>query len=306
MFNEYLIHLCDCTWLNMLHILNYMLIKHKNILKCFNCFWKVFLFWKFSKISKTVQPCSGDSPHASSQSHAPVASLHKRFLQLIGRLRSQLQKRLRNIFQKSGFLDFLQLSLATCSRVEAPVARCTQNASQLPRRWTFQLWKILRQIFQILSLGVSGDLFVTHFSRENPVFCTTMVFFQDWFQKLFIFPLHLVTIHLLVNLSLFQYHHVHTQTLLILPHFFTNLQVKVWVLFLSQCISHFLPTISWIRCFWWYLCIWCLNMGIWCFGEIVVWVLLIMCCYTLPLVAQCDICGKHTFNDMIETLISWF
>ena len=28
--------------------------------ECFNCFWKVFLFWKFSKISKTVQLCFGD------------------------------------------------------------------------------------------------------------------------------------------------------------------------------------------------------------------------------------------------------
>ena len=30
----------------MLHMLNYMLIKHKKIFECFSCFWKVFLFWK--------------------------------------------------------------------------------------------------------------------------------------------------------------------------------------------------------------------------------------------------------------------
>ena len=38
MFNECLIHLCDCTCLNVLHILNYMLIKHKNIFECFYLF----------------------------------------------------------------------------------------------------------------------------------------------------------------------------------------------------------------------------------------------------------------------------
>ena len=39
-----------------------------------------------------------------------------------------------------------------------------------------------------------------------------------------------MTIHLLVYLSLFQNHRVHTQSLHILPHFFTNLQEKVRVL----------------------------------------------------------------------------
>ena len=63
--------------------------------------------------------------------------------------------------------------------MEAPVARCTQNVSQLPswlpRGWTFQSWKTLRQIFPIFVSRVlatwSGDLFVTYFSHENCVFC---------------------------------------------------------------------------------------------------------------------------------------
>ena len=67
--------ICDCTWLNMLHMLNYMLIKHKNIFECFSCFWKVFLFWKISKISKTMQPCFADLPHGSSQLRAPNREL---------------------------------------------------------------------------------------------------------------------------------------------------------------------------------------------------------------------------------------
>ena len=52
MFNECLIHLCDCTWLNALHLLNLMLIKHKKIFECFNCFWKVFCFEKCQKFQK--------------------------------------------------------------------------------------------------------------------------------------------------------------------------------------------------------------------------------------------------------------
>ena len=73
--------------------------------------------------------------------------------------------------------------------------------------------------------------------------------FQNRFQKLFIFPLHLVTIHLLVCLFLFQKHHVQTKILHIVLHLFTNLQEKVWVLFLSQYISHLFSYISWIMCF---------------------------------------------------------
>ena len=36
-------------------------------------------------------------------------------------------------------------------------------------------------------------------------------YFQDSFQKLFVFPSHLVTIHCLVRPSLFENHHFHTQ-----------------------------------------------------------------------------------------------
>ena len=51
------------------------------------------------------------------------------------------------------------------------------------------------------------------------------------------------------------------------------------------------------------------DAWIWVFDALVrLWCgfFLVMCCYTLPLVAQCVIYGTHTFNDMIETLISWF
>ena len=141
MFNECLIHLCDCACLNVLHILNYMFIKHKKIFECFKCFWKVFLFWKISKISKTVQPYFGNcaswvkqvaSPQLRVYTKAPGDSLE-------GQGPSH-EKYLEN-FQKSGFFGFLRLSLASDSWVEAPIARFTQNVWRLPSRltceWTF-------------------------------------------------------------------------------------------------------------------------------------------------------------------------
>ena len=54
MFKECLIHLCDYTWLNVMYMLNYLLIKPKKISECFSCFWKVFCFEKFTK-SKNLQ-----------------------------------------------------------------------------------------------------------------------------------------------------------------------------------------------------------------------------------------------------------
>ena len=80
--------------------------------------------------------------------------------------------------------------------------------SRLPHRWTFQSRKTLRQIFQILSqeflVTWCGDLFVTHFSRENRVFCALRIVSK----KLFNFPLLTLTIHCLVHSSLSQTHRV--------------------------------------------------------------------------------------------------
>ena len=106
MFNECVIHLCDCTCLNMLHMLNYMLIKHKNIFECFSCFWKVLFILKNVKNFKNCATLSGDLPRGSSQSHAPVTSFYQRFSRLIGRSKSQLRKRLRN-FSKIWVFRFL-------------------------------------------------------------------------------------------------------------------------------------------------------------------------------------------------------
>ena len=68
-------------------------------------------------------------------------------------------------FSKSGFLGFSRLILATCSWMEALVARVTQKFSRLPLRlpheWNFQSWKTLRQNFQNFVLGVSRLVLAT-------------------------------------------------------------------------------------------------------------------------------------------------
>ena len=56
----------------MLHMLNYMSIKHKRIFECFNFFGKVFWFEKCQKFQKTVQPYFGDLPYGSSQLRAYI------------------------------------------------------------------------------------------------------------------------------------------------------------------------------------------------------------------------------------------
>ena len=60
MFNECHIHLCDCTWLNLFHILNFCWSNTKIFLSVLIIFVKSFVFEKISKISKTVLPCSSN------------------------------------------------------------------------------------------------------------------------------------------------------------------------------------------------------------------------------------------------------
>ena len=97
MFNECLIHLCDCTWLNALHLLNLMLIKHKNIFECFNCFWKVFCFENFQKF-KNCATLFWQLYLTGQASREPlVTSLCRSSWQLSGRSRPQSRKRLRKL-----------------------------------------------------------------------------------------------------------------------------------------------------------------------------------------------------------------
>ena len=124
----------------------------KRFLSVLIVFGKCFCFENCQKFQKLYNPILATLPHESSKlwayTKAPGSSLAGQ-----GPSREKdLEK-----FQKSGFLGFLWLSLATSSQVEALVVRFTQNDSQLPsqltRKWTFQSWKTFRRIFQNLSHG---------------------------------------------------------------------------------------------------------------------------------------------------------
>ena len=141
MFNKCLIHLYDCTWLNMLHMLKYILIKHKNIFECFSCFWKVFLFWKMSKISNNCVTLFWRLASWVKPVACPNRELIQKVFATHWWVKSPNHEKDLEIFPKSGFLNFSRLCLAT------------QNVSCLPLRlphgWTFQLQKTLRKVFPI-------------------------------------------------------------------------------------------------------------------------------------------------------------
>ena len=102
MFNECLIYLCDCTWLNVLYVFNQMLVKHKKIFEFFSCFWKVFLFWKISENPKFYNPVFGNSL-VSHASEVPVMSLLRRFCDSLA---SEIPSREKYLEKFSKFLGF--------------------------------------------------------------------------------------------------------------------------------------------------------------------------------------------------------
>ena len=208
MFNECLIHLCDCTWLNVLHLLNLMLIKHKKIFNCFNCCWKVFCFKKFQKLCNFVLvtlPCE------SSQSRAYTEALDDSLVGQGPSRKKDLEK-----FQKSRFLAFSRLRLATCSGVEAPVVSLTQNGSRLPSRltlgWTSSREKHLDKFFKICHTGFWQLDLVTCLRlipvTKNVCFALWGLFSGQFSKKIFIFPSLIVTVHCLVRSFPFQTHRV--------------------------------------------------------------------------------------------------
>ena len=109
MFNECLIHLCDCTWLNVLYILNHMLIKHKNIFEYFYLFlgsFFFFFFFKFQKIKKFYNSVFGNSLASQASCKAPVTSLHRRFHDSLASETSNHEKYLEIFSKILGFCHF--------------------------------------------------------------------------------------------------------------------------------------------------------------------------------------------------------
>ena len=169
--------------------------------------------------------------------------------------------------------------------------------------------KHLDIFFKILSqrclAACFGDLFATQSSCENRVFCIMRVFFRTGFKN---FSFSLAS----CDYSSFCQHFPPSKSLcshINSPYSSSLLHQTLrkgmdFVSFSIYFTFLFLDFLYWV--FWWFMWIWCLNMGICCFDVIVLWVLLVMCFYTLSLVAHCVICSTNTFSDMIETLISWF
>ena len=133
---------CTCSiicWSNTKRFLSVLIVfgKYfglKNVKNFKNC---AALFWR---LASRVKPVA-----------CPSRELRQKVFATHWRVKVPVAKKTRNFFFNSGFLGFSWLSLATCSRVKALVARFTQKVSRLPHEWTFQLGKTLKQIFQILS-----------------------------------------------------------------------------------------------------------------------------------------------------------
>ena len=229
MFNKCHIHLCDCTWLNVFSHAQSLLIKHKKIFECFNYFWKVFYFCKNVKNFKNSVALFWRLSRKLVQSHVPVVSPHRDFSRLTGRSMPQSRKILRIFFKIWVFnVNFLRLSLATCSRVKGPVVRRLRNFCGIPRdsltSRTSSREKHLDKFFKIFFLSVlatgPGDLLATWLNPENHVFCANRLVFKR-FQ---FFPRTSVTIHCLPYLKLSQTHRVTLEQTSI----FTSFQLKIF------------------------------------------------------------------------------
>ena len=159
MFNECHIHLRDCTWLNVFHILNFCWSNTKRFLSVLIFFWKVFCFCKnFKKLCCPVLVTwSWVKPVASPQSRAYLVGFR-------GSLAGQGSSREKHLekFHKSGCLAFLRLSLATCSLVEALVARLYRSFRSSLHNFLMggpsSREKHLDKFFKIFVSKVFGDL----------------------------------------------------------------------------------------------------------------------------------------------------
>ena len=129
-------------------------------------------------MSKTVQPCSSNLPRGLSQLHAPVTKKTYNFFSKIWVFRFHATQ-FGNLFASGSsscevYLESFAASFLTSSRVELPVPKNIQTNFSNCLKGFFATW--------------SGDLFAIHFSRENRVFCTMMVFFKTSFKNFSVFP----------------------------------------------------------------------------------------------------------------------
>ena len=103
MFNECLIHLCDCTCLNVLHLLNLMLIKHKKILSFLIVFGKCFVLKNFKNLCNSIL---ATLPRGLSRSQAPSCNLTQKLLATLWLVKVSVAKKTQKNFKNLGFQHF--------------------------------------------------------------------------------------------------------------------------------------------------------------------------------------------------------
>ena len=230
MFNECHIHLCDCTWLNVFHILNFCWSNTKIFLGILVVFGKYFGFTKIVKIFKkqcclVLATWSRVNPVACPQSRAHTVS----FRDSLASQCPSHKKYLEN-FSKSGFLGFSWLNVVTCSQVEVQSQKsyrkfCDSTHNSLAGG-TSSCEKHLEKFFKIFVLSVlvtcPGDLNATWLSRENRVFCAN----RSVFKTFWVFPRTFVIVHCLPRFYLSQTHWVTLEKPPFVHHFNFNLQEK--------------------------------------------------------------------------------
>ena len=166
------------------------LIQTQRFFSVLGVFGKYFVFTKTEKFQKQC------SPALATQSRVIQVACHShelagRFWQLVREWKVQswgVHKDFRGSACDS-------LTSETCSH-----EKHFANFSKL------LAWSVLA--------GETGDFLVTYLSHENHVVCKKKLFFNTVLKKgLNFFFLHLVNVHFLVSLSIFQHHHGQFQNL---------------------------------------------------------------------------------------------
>ena len=148
-------------------MLNICWSNTKRFLSVLVVFGKSFVFVKMSKLKKKKKKKNNVALFwrfscGLIQSHTLVANPHRNFSRLIGESMSQLGKILRIFFKIWFFYFFSRLSLATCSRVEVPIARILKDFRGLRRDFlmgkTSSCEKHLQKIFKFFVSKVFSGL----------------------------------------------------------------------------------------------------------------------------------------------------
>ena len=153
------------VWLRLIKCVShtqFLLIKHKKIFECFNCFWKVFCFWKNIKNFKNSVALFWRFDRGSIQSHALNRELTQMGFTTLWWVNVLVAKNDLEIFSKFWVFKILVTMFgdlfASGSFSREFIQKFSRLPSRLTREWTFQSWKTLRNLFKNFVSKVFGDL----------------------------------------------------------------------------------------------------------------------------------------------------